>query len=67
MDQETYEETKLPRDEEWAKYLKEGVVCSLLSYNGKVSSHHAGFWGLLTKRSLLRCNWFTALVWIACA
>ena len=37
MDMGTYEETRLPRDE-WAKYLKEGTICSLLSYNGKVIS-----------------------------
>ena len=37
MDMGTYEETRLPRDE-WAKYLKEGAICSLLSYNGKIIS-----------------------------
>lgn len=29
MDQDSYEETRLQRDEDWAKYLKEGFICSL--------------------------------------
>jgi transcriptional regulator of nitric oxide reductase len=36
MDQDTYEETRLGRDD-WAKFLKEGAICSLLFYSGKVS------------------------------
>jgi translation elongation factor P/translation initiation factor 5A len=35
MDQDTYEETRLARDD-WAKFLKEGAICSLLFYSGKV-------------------------------
>ncbi|GBF87327.1 elongation factor P [Raphidocelis subcapitata] len=37
MDTESYEETRLPRDD-WAKYLKEGTTCTLVFYNGKVIS-----------------------------
>lgn len=37
MDTETYEETRLKR-EEWANYLKEGTTVELLFYNGKVIS-----------------------------
>ncbi|WIA11785.1 hypothetical protein OEZ85_011878 [Tetradesmus obliquus] len=37
MDQDTYEETRLARDD-WAKFLKEGAICSLLFYSGKVIS-----------------------------
>jgi translation elongation factor P/translation initiation factor 5A len=36
MDMQSYEETRLPRDD-WAKYLKEGAVCSLMFFQGKVS------------------------------
>lgn len=35
MDQETYEETRLKKDD-WAKFLKEGSVCLLMKYNGIV-------------------------------
>lgn len=38
MDQQTYEETRLTREEEWAKYMKEGTVVLLQFYNGKVIS-----------------------------
>ncbi|KAG2499472.1 hypothetical protein HYH03_002419 [Edaphochlamys debaryana] len=37
MDTETYEETRLKRDD-WANYLKEGTIVALLFYNGKVIS-----------------------------
>ena len=37
MDMDSYEETRLSRDDSWAKYLKEGTTCSLLFYSGKVS------------------------------
>ena len=37
MDNESYEETRLPRDD-WAKYLKEGTTCTLVFFNGKVIS-----------------------------
>lgn len=36
MDMESYNETRLSRDESWAKYLKEGAICSLMFYDGKV-------------------------------
>lgn len=38
MDMASYEETRVPRDEDWAKYLKEGTDCQLLFYNGDVIS-----------------------------
>ncbi|KAL6746528.1 organellar elongation factor P [Haematococcus lacustris] len=38
MDNENYEETRLKRDDEWAAFLKEGLTCSLLFFNGKVLS-----------------------------
>ncbi|GAX81425.1 hypothetical protein CEUSTIGMA_g8855.t1 [Chlamydomonas eustigma] len=37
MDQQSYEETRLKKDE-WANFLKEGMVCELMFYNGKVVS-----------------------------
>ncbi|KAI8472136.1 MAG: elongation factor P (EF-P) KOW-like domain-containing protein [Monoraphidium minutum] len=37
MDNESYEETRLPKDD-WAQFLKEGTTCSLLFFNGKVIS-----------------------------
>jgi len=37
MDMTTYEETRLPREESWAKYLKEGMECEVLVWNEKVS------------------------------
>lgn len=37
MDTESYEETRLKRDD-WAQFLKEGSTCELLFYNGKVIS-----------------------------
>jgi hypothetical protein len=36
MDNESYEETRLARDQDWAKYLKEGAVCYVVFYQGKV-------------------------------
>lgn len=38
MDSETYEETRLKRDESWAKYLKEGSTIALVVWNDKVSA-----------------------------
>lgn len=38
MDMETYEEVRIPRDDEWAQYLPEGTNCDLLFYNGEVIS-----------------------------
>lgn len=38
MDMSTYEETRIPRDEDWAKYLKEGMDVGVLLWNGKVIS-----------------------------
>ena len=37
MDLETYEETRLGRDESWARYLKEGFTVALVVWNDKVS------------------------------
>jgi hypothetical protein len=38
MDMSSYEETRVPRDEDWAKYLKEGMDVGVLLWNGKVIS-----------------------------
>lgn len=38
MDNETYEETRLRKDDAWAKYMKEGTEAALLFWNGKVIS-----------------------------
>eukprot|EP00892_Ulva_mutabilis_P009742 jgi/Ulvmu1/713/UM010_0085.1 len=38
MDMESYEEVRLPRDDEWAQYLPEGTNCDLLFFNGEVIS-----------------------------
>ena len=38
MDNESYEETRLKKDEGWSRYLKEGTVVALLFWNGKVIS-----------------------------
>jgi hypothetical protein len=38
MDNETYEETRLKKDETWSKYMKEGTEAALLFWNGKVIS-----------------------------
>jgi hypothetical protein len=38
MDNETYEETRLKKDDTWAKYMKEGMEVSLLFWNGTVIS-----------------------------
>ncbi len=37
MDTQSYEETRLKRDD-WANFLKEGATCELLFYNGTVLS-----------------------------
>lgn len=36
MNMETYEETRLRKDDSWAKYMVEGMDVSLLTWNGKV-------------------------------
>ncbi|KAK9841777.1 hypothetical protein WJX81_002305 [Elliptochloris bilobata] len=36
MDTTTYDETRLKRDEDWAKYLKEGADVNLLFWKGRV-------------------------------
>jgi Elongation factor P, C-terminal/Elongation factor P (EF-P) OB domain len=36
--QQTYEETRVKRDDSWAKYLKEGTDVQLVTWNGKVIS-----------------------------
>lgn len=38
MDNSTYEETRLERDETWAKWLKEGMDAKLMKWNDKVIS-----------------------------
>ena len=38
MDMTTYEETRLARDESWAKYMKEGLDVSLVVWNDKVNA-----------------------------
>ena len=38
MDNTTYEETRLKKDESWSKYLKEGAEVALLVWNGRVIS-----------------------------
>lgn len=38
MDMGSYEETRLARDDDWAKYLKEGAICYLVFYQNKVIS-----------------------------
>ena len=40
MDMTSYEETRIPRDDDWAKYLKEGMDVGVLLWNGKVG--HGG-------------------------
>lgn len=36
MDMETYEETRLAKDDTWAKYMKEGLQVALIVWNDKV-------------------------------
>ncbi|KAK9806123.1 hypothetical protein WJX72_002289 [[Myrmecia] bisecta] len=38
MDLTSYEETRIPKDDSWAKYLMEGMEVQLLTWNGKVIS-----------------------------
>lgn len=38
MDTTTYDETRLKRDDDWAKYLKEGTDVNLLLWQGRVIS-----------------------------
>jgi hypothetical protein len=38
MDMETYEEVRVPRDDEWSRFVKEGTDCAVLFYNGEVIS-----------------------------
>lgn len=38
MDMSTYEETRIPKDDAWAKYMKEGMDVSVLVWNDKVIS-----------------------------
>lgn len=38
MDMSTYEETRVPRSDDWSKYMKEGLEVSLLKWNGNVIS-----------------------------
>lgn len=36
MDNSTYEETRMKRDDSWAKWIREGDTISLISWNGIV-------------------------------
>ncbi len=36
MDMNTYEETRLEKDDSWAKFLKEGMEAGVLEWGGKV-------------------------------
>lgn len=36
MNLETFEETRLPKDDAWAKFLKEGMNVNVLTWNGRV-------------------------------
>lgn len=38
MDMKNYEETRLMREEAWAKYIKEGMDVQVVTWNGKVIS-----------------------------
>jgi hypothetical protein len=38
MDMDTYEEVRLPRDNSWAQFLKEGTDCNMVFFNGDVIS-----------------------------
>lgn len=38
MDTTTYDETRLKKDEDWARYLKEGSDVNLLLWKGRVIS-----------------------------
>lgn len=38
MDLENYEETRLPKEDSWAKFLKEGSEAQLLRWNDRVIS-----------------------------
>ena len=38
MDMATYEETRVPKDDDWAKYMKEGMEVSL-SLSGRVTAN----------------------------
>ena len=42
MDMQSYEETRIPRDEDWVKYLKEGMDVGVLLWNGKVREPRGG-------------------------
>lgn len=38
MDMETYEESRIPADDTWAKYLKEGLIVNVVTWDGKTIS-----------------------------
>jgi hypothetical protein len=38
MNMETFEEIRVPRDDEWALYLREGTDCDMVFFNGDVIS-----------------------------
>ena len=55
MDMTTYEETRVPRDEDWAKYLKEGMDVGVLLWNGKVRGRLVYLWGVGGWMGLMIC------------
>jgi hypothetical protein len=38
MNMESFEEIRVPRDDDWAKFLTEGTDCDLVFFNGDVIS-----------------------------
>ena len=38
MNMESFEEIRVPRDNDWAQYLREGTDCDLVFFNGDVIS-----------------------------
>jgi hypothetical protein len=38
MNMESFEEVRVPRDQDWAQFLREGTDCDLVFYNGEVIS-----------------------------
>ena len=43
MDMSTYEETRVPRSDDWSKYMKEGMEVSLLERRIHMQFRGAGF------------------------
>jgi len=38
MDMETFEESRIPKDNSWAKYLKEGMIANVVTWEGRTLS-----------------------------